>query len=137
MNRTLLMKVYECLNCNKECLFSPKKHNKYCSIRCQQEYQYKKYIVKWREGLVDGRKGKLQTSGYIHKYVLNKQNYKCAICGIDEWCNSIIKLELDHINGNALDNEEKNLRCVCPNCHSQTSTYKAKNKGSGRKFRKD
>jgi len=33
------------------------------------------------------------------------------------------------------DNRESNLRALCPNCHSQTSTYKAKNIGKGRKER--
>jgi Zn finger protein HypA/HybF involved in hydrogenase expression len=81
-------------------------------------------------------RGKLQTSAYIRRYILEKQDCKCAICGIDSWCGEPIKLELDHRDGNATDNTEKNLRCLCPNCHSQTPTYKARNKGKGRKHRK-
>jgi hypothetical protein len=129
------MKTYNCLNCNKESLWSHQKTNKYCSISCQQDYQYKTYIIEWKQGLQDGRKGKLQTSGYIHRYILEKQNYRCAICSIAEWNNSKIVLELDHIDGNGTNNVESNLRCLCPNCHSQTPTYKAKNKGNGRKER--
>ena len=129
------MKYYKCLNCDKDCVVSHQKTNKYCSVACQQGYQYKRYITEWKQGLQDGRKGKLQTSGYIHRYVLEKQNGKCANCGINCWYDKPIKLELDHINGNSTNNAEENLRCLCPNCHSQTHTYKAKNKGNGRKDR--
>ena len=34
------------------------------------------------------------------------------------------------------NNKVENLRLVCPNCHSQTDTYKAKNIGNGRSYRK-
>lgn len=54
--------------------------------------------------------------------------YKCAICGISEWNGKKLSLELDHINGVNNDNRLHNLRFLCPNCHSQTSTYGAKNK---------
>ena len=49
--------------------------------------------------------------------------YKCDICGITEWNNKTLSLELDHINGKNNDNRLENLRFLCPNCHSQTSTY--------------
>lgn len=129
------MKVYNCINCGKESIWSHQKTNKYCTVQCQKDFEYKQYITEWKEGLRDGRKGKLQTSGYIHRYILEKQNYKCAICGIAEYNNMPITLELDHINGNGTDNSEINLRCLCPNCHSQTPTYRAKNIGNGRKGR--
>lgn len=54
--------------------------------------------------------------------------YKCACCGINEWQNKPITLQLDHINGNNRDHRLENLRFLCPNCHSQTNTYAGKNK---------
>jgi len=53
--------------------------------------------------------------------------YTCSICGIYEWREQKLSLHLDHINGDRLDNGIENLRFLCPNCHSLTSTYCGKN----------
>ena len=57
----------------------------------------------------------------------NLIEYKCAICGITQWNNKTLSLELDHINGINNDNRLENLRFLCPNCHSQTCTYGSRN----------
>lgn len=57
----------------------------------------------------------------------NLLEYKCAKCGISEWNNKPLSLELDHINGINNDNRLENLRFLCPNCHSQTKTHGSKN----------
>jgi Zn finger protein HypA/HybF involved in hydrogenase expression len=62
----------------------------------------------------------------------NLLEYKCVKCGVDSWCGETIVLDLDHINGNNRDNRLTNLRYLCPNCHSQTDTYKGRNKNSGK-----
>lgn len=54
--------------------------------------------------------------------------YKCSNCGINEWCNEPVTLELDHKDGDNTNHQLSNLRLMCPNCHSQTATYKSKNK---------
>lgn len=51
-------------------------------------------------------------------------------CKISEWHGKPIVLHLDHINGVKLDNSLSNLRLLCPNCHSQTTTYSGKNMGN-------
>ena len=54
--------------------------------------------------------------------------YKCDKCGLTEWQEKKIVLQLDHINGNSKDHCLDNLRLLCPNCHSQTSTWCGRNK---------
>ena len=49
---------------------------------------------------------------------------KCEHCGITEWEGKLLTFDLHHKNGNNLDNRLENLQILCPNCHSQTNTYK-------------
>lgn len=58
-----------------------------------------------------------------------KEN-KCEECGINEWNGKKIVCELDHINGNNIDNRIENLKILCPNCHSQTPNFRGRNKVS-------
>jgi hypothetical protein len=57
--------------------------------------------------------------------------YKCKACdNIGEWNGKKLVLQLEHINGINDDNRLSNLCFLCPNCHTQTTTY------SGKKLKK-
>lgn len=72
----------------------------------------------------------------LRKYLHIKYNSICTVCKINEWNNKKIVLEVEHIDGDSQNNKEENLTLLCPNCHSQTPTWKSKNKGNGRFKRK-
>ena len=64
----------------------------------------------------------------------------------DKWYIGIIQDDVDsltsyrtveHVDGNSANHGEDNLKLLCPNCDSLTSTYKALNRGNGRFKRRD
>lgn len=54
-----------------------------------------------------------------------KEN-KCELCEIDSWNDMLLNCELDHIDGDRTNHLWDNLRILCPNCHSQTNTFRNK-----------
>ena len=56
------------------------------------------------------------------------KNHRCECCGLSEWLEEPIPLELDHIDGDHYNNILENLKILCPNCHAKTPTYRGKNK---------
>ena len=116
-----------CLNCQKELSSHLKK---FCSHQCQQDFYYKVSIQEWKKGNVH--------FGYrrLKRYLIDTYGYKCSVCGISEWNGESLILEIEHKDGNSDNDNEENVCLICPNCHSQTDTYKAKNKGNGRYKRK-
>jgi DNA-directed RNA polymerase subunit RPC12/RpoP len=61
--------------------------------------------------------------------IIKERGSRCEVCGITEWMGKPINVELDHIDGDVDNNAGENLRLICPNCHSQTNTYKGANRG--------
>lgn len=52
---------------------------------------------------------------------------QCEKCKIIEWLGERVSFELNHIDGDKKNHLWKNLEILCPNCHSQTSTYRGRN----------
>lgn len=57
----------------------------------------------------------------------NLIKYECECGNQGEWQGRKLILQLEHKNGNTNDDKLENLTFLCPNCHSQTSTFSGKN----------
>ena len=126
-----------CLNCGCEYERGKNSTGKYCSNKCHTEHQHKQYITRWKEGKETGLRGEYNISKHIKKYLLDKYNNSCQICGwnkVNPFTGNV-PLEVHHIDGDYTNNKEENLQLLCPNCHSLTETFKNHNM-KGRKGRK-
>ncbi len=76
-------------------------------------------------------KPKRKWSNTLIKAKLYEFNFKkevCEECGqLPIWSGKKLVLQLNHINGINNDNRLENLQIICPNCHTQTSTFCSKN----------
>lgn len=120
-------KIHICKNCRIEI---DGKGKIYCNFKCQRKYQWEKIT---KPNIL---KGEIHERKTLRKYLIEKYGRCCFECGLFEWKNKPIPIDLDHISGDPYNNVPKNLRLLCLNCHGQTPTYGIKNKGNGRKNRK-
>lgn len=121
--------VSTCPNCNEEYKRLRSSPKKYCSFHCSVEHKKKMSIEEWKFGT-------RKAGRFVKRYLIERSGYRCSVCNNSVWNGQPITLEVEHIDGNPYNNNEDNLCLLCPNCHSQTSTYKGRNKGRGRHERR-
>jgi hypothetical protein len=107
---------------------------KFCSNKCQGKWREKKYRTHMLQCgclpyAINGKSGK--------KHLIEIRGHCCEICKNTKWQGLPIPLVLDHIDGNASNCHLTNLRLVCGNCDMQLPTYKNKNCGKGRAWRRE
>lgn len=106
--------------------------NIFCSSKCKVEYDWNKKIEKAiKTGLAPAHQAMAK------RLILCMREHMCSVCKNHEWLGDPIPLVLDHISGNSEDWRLDNLRLVCGNCDMKLPTYKSKNNGNGRRYRKE
>lgn len=120
-----------CFYCGN--LFGRRSRNslKYCSRACEVKSRWEEKLNSFLLTAV------FPSRPFIRQYLILLQTGRCVICSLYEWNSKEIPLVVDHINGNSEDNTPENLRMICCNCDAQTDTYKSKNIGNGRYYRRE
>lgn len=120
-----LKETYTCIHCGVEKRKQSSTNGIYCSNKCQAAHKQIQSDKLFSQGL----NGIYTENRAIRKAMARIKGYKCEVCGISEWNGKEIVLEIEHIDGKSNNNKIDNLMLICPNCHSQTPTYKKRNNG--------
>jgi hypothetical protein len=131
------MKAGSCLECGN--VLKKRWQSKYCSNKCQADHQYRRCIAEWKSNSRHAlrRVATKNICRHLKRYLIEVHGEKCSLCGWNERhpVTKRIPLEVDHIDGNAENNTESNLRIICPNCHSLTVHFRNLNRTRGRAWR--
>lgn len=122
-----------CLGCGEPLT---KRHQfSFCSNACQRAAERRRRTAIWLETGIGEPAGSHRH--YIRLHLFEVQRGLCAICACPAlWNDAELRFVLDHVDGDASHNRRDNLRLICPNCDSQLPTYKSRNRGRGRAWRK-
>ena len=132
-NRKRKKIIRYCVNCNKKLKTYQKK---FCSNRCQCDYQYstiKELILTDNVDQLTAR----NKDAIVKKVLLEIYGNKCMQCGwneINKYTNKV-PVQLEHRDGHWYNFKLDNLELLCPNCHSLTKTFGGANRGNGRPHR--
>jgi hypothetical protein len=105
------------------CGNAKKRHNKYCD-ECIAKRVYNPRLAF----------GELSNDKMRRKRLLELRGNQCQGCGLSEWMERPIPLELHHIDGDTDNNSQENLVLLCPNCHAIQPTHRRKNKQGKRQL---
>ena len=152
----------KCLNCKKQLITTIKENRQFCNKSCSASHTNTFTKVKIKNKCLDCNAEIARTmvrckicgaKNQQHKrdlrvidgtskiagcksYILRTRGHRCEDCQLTEWMTKPVPLELEHVDGNSENNDLKNLKLLCCNCHALTSTYKGRNIGNGRHFRR-
>jgi len=109
---------------------------KFCSSNCFGLHKRETWIKKWEMNSSFGT-SKAGIKEFLRQYLLEEADWKCSDCGWNEINPSTgkVPLSVEHIDGDCQNNVRSNLKVLCPNCHSLTSTYGGLNNGKSTRYR--
>lgn len=84
----------------------------------------------WTTGLRLIDTSSLRNFDDIKERLIVDRGHECEECLNTSWLGNLITLELHHIDGIRSNNNENNLKLLCPNCHSCTKNWRGRKRKS-------
>jgi hypothetical protein len=121
---------HQCAHCGKS--FKGRPYRRYCGSPCAAAPKRAgpRELQAWLDGAVIGHTGlSLKLKPWVRAWVLDRAGHSCSICGWNERHPDDGRplVEVDHLDGDAMNSRPDNLRVLCPNHHAMTSTYRRRN----------
>lgn len=121
-------------------LFPKARRKNFCSVTCRVRSRMfnPQYLLKDLDGIREAkaiiRRDQMMLvsfdtlGNHLRRLrVIAEQNASCINCGLSEWLGTPITFEIEHKDGNRENHIRDNLEARCPNCHSQTDTWRGRN----------
>ena len=80
-------------------------------------------LIEYLEKSLDIQSNKVRKKLLAEGY----KQHQCECCGLSQWLDEPIPLELHHKDGDRFNNTIENFELLCPNCHAKTESYRGKN----------
>ncbi len=129
-----------CSYCKTEFKSGRNTHGKYCSIACQGKGKSQKVVDTWLANpcVETFYLASINPRVAIRRHLIRQHGGKCSRCrwGKKHPKADLPALEIEHKDGDWKNCHPDNIDIICPNCHSLTDTYKARNRGNGREHRR-
>ena len=95
----------------------------------KSEAQFQRTIQEWLDCPIPNEKFKER---FVRRALIYRRGEKCEYCG-----DSKVPMQLEHKDGDFTNNTPGNVCLLCGTCHSMTPTYAGRNRGRGRKTRRE
>lgn len=125
-------KYVECEWCHKQTSGSA-----HCSSACGQKHYQANQWEKRRKRIEDSGGFESENRHLARKYLIEKHGHICVLCQTSTWSGQPVPLVCDHIDGDSDNNRLDNLRMICQNCNALLPTFGSRNRGRGRKSKRD
>lgn len=106
----------------------PLKYIQFCETQRENGLKNREAASARRRGVWDAKPWEELGKDGKRRRVIEEQGRKCNSCHLSHWRDQPLSLELEHKDGDHMNDERDNLEALCPNCHSLTPTWRGRNK---------
>ncbi len=130
-----------CKRCGTLLAERSQRNSVFCSRACARDFRYEQQVAAWLgdpsgrdwSRRLDGRPlSSIQLPAFIRRWLIEEHgSTACWRCGFDEEnpFTQLSVVQVNHRDGNPLNNTPANLERLCPNCHSLSEFHGRRGRG--------